>query len=1058
MIIKVVRGSYFGGVVDYVTRRGKYAGRDDARVLTSQGLFSYRTFAAQLAYDAARDPRRTRPVVHLIARAERSLTDAQYQELGDRMLKVAGLEGRAHIKVVHDEPDDSEEGGHLHIVACEVDDQGKAPSRKFWDRVARQEVTAEEARILPKGTVTSRAWDSHLAWRLTRLARDVEAEWGLRQLSSKRAARKPDEPDISRAQQEHLARTGMTPLQDRLYHEVRTALALPTWDERAAALAVHALVLRPYEVKGRVRGLMVQSINNSKDAVKVSAFNLGGMAKLDASADMPFLVWHPEYRAAINLRKTEVEARDNHWRATQRQFRLQLQDWEAIHKRRDAAYRQHKRDRAAIIARFDKRLADEPQKAFHRQIRADRSDELAWIKANRDFALMEAGAKAPRPTFADFVAQRAAQGDAAAAEVHKDLLGKVSETRREALYQHKARIAKLAEAARALRADAIRLREQLTRLTAGLRDRIEPARTQAARIKVAALNRSRMTVMKLARKARRPAEQLVERLDRAGHRIRVAHGQVTIDRFKPDRQAQALMSDPAHLPIFQNAADTQNSTIALLRDAVGGSEALAVSNGRPEIDIAILKTDMHKHLRWQAEPEIQAILVELHQRREKKTAQARAERQSIQAEQSRAMSDILGARKRQRQALDARAADIRAKLVAAAKARPGDSRAKGIYLSAWQAALQTLPAGKVVDAGRIRAIEIDAIGQLLSDHARFDESVLKKLIAGRSPMTMIAGPDVINAQSIDALFEAALQQPGIRQKAEENRARAAELAELQDRDDTISRMEKAAREGSDSDRLWLAIYDEVLSRRPVEIAVARDDRYRAIDRDVAALLLRRGLPWIDVRGSLARLSPLSPTSNVKGEGKGTKVVDTKGHRRSFHHYVEATIAEVVEMLPPPEQGKREAERHAWMQQVRRSRSNQMAVEQDDERRMTVPDALPTAPPNLPSSIGALDPRQAVMLDFAPHPGPQDMTRFFGRDGQPDGALRDLLADVRQNRTDYEIRPNGQLTAPGWTEDDQKNLLAIQQHLNIRALLLKAFEQDAGRGVGVHRAASSELER
>lgn len=1058
MIIKVVRGSYFGGVVDYVTRRGKYAGRDDARVLNSQGLFSYRTFAAQLAYDAARDPRRTRPVVHLIARAERSLTDAQYQELGDRMLKVAGLEGRAHIKVVHDEPDDSEEGGHLHIVACEVDDEGKSPPRKFWDRISKREVTAEEARILPKATVASRAWDSHLAWRLTGLARDVEAEWGLRRLSSKRSTKRPDEPEISRAQQEHLARTGMTPLQDRLYNEVREALALPTWDERAAALAVHALVLRPYEAKGRVRGLMVQSINSSKDAVKVSAFDMGGMAKLDASADMPFLAWHPEYRAAINLRKTEVEARNDHWRATQRQFRLQLQGWEAIQKRRDAAYRQHKRDRAAIMARFDQRLADEPQKAFHRQTRTERSDELAQVKASRDFALMEAGAKTPRPTFADFVAQRAAQGDAAAAEVHKDLLGKVSETRREALDQHKARIAKLAEAARALRADAVRLQKQLARLTAGLRDRIEPARTQATRIKAAALNRSRMKVMKLARKARRLAEQLVERLGRAGHRVRVVHGHVSIDRFKPDRQTQALMNDPAHLPIFQNAADTQNFTIALLRDAVGGSEALAVRNGRPEIDITMLNANMHRHLRWQDEPEIQAIMAELHKRREQKMAQARAERQSIQAEQSRAMSEALGARKRERQAVDAQAADMRAGLVAAAKTRPGDSRATGIYLSAWQSALQTLPTGKVVDADRIRAIEIKAIGQLLSDQAGFDERVIKRLIEGRSPAKAIVGTDAINVGSIDALFEAALQQPGVRQKAEGNRARAAELAELQDRNDAIGRMEKAAREGSDSDRLWVATYDDVLSRRPVDIAVTRADRYGAIDRDVAASLLRRGLPWIDVRRSLARLSPLSPTGSGKGEGRGAKIVDTQAHRRSFHHYVEAMIAEVVEMLPRAEQGKREAERQAWMRQVRRSRLHQMAVEQDDERRMTVPDALPTAPPNVPPSVGALDPRQAAMLDFAPHPAPQVITRFFGHDGQPDEALRDLLADVRENRTDYEIGPNGQLTAPSWAEDDQKNLLAIQQHHHVRALLLQAFAQGAGRGASVHRAGSSELER
>ncbi|WP_030538535.1 hypothetical protein [Sphingobium sp. DC-2] len=1037
MIIKVVRGSFFGGVIDYVTRRGKYAGQADARLLEAPGLFDHRTFAAQLAYDAARDPKRSNPVVHLIARAERSLTDAQYSELGNRMLEVARLEGRAHIKVVHDEPDNHGDNGHLHLVVCEVDDEGCVPARLLWDKVNRREVTAEEARNLPRRSVERRAWDSHLAWKLTALGREVEIEWGLRQLSSKRAAQNPDEPQISRAQQQHLTRTGIAPLQARFYREVRHALALPTWDERAAALAVHALVLRPHEVNGRVRGLMVQSINNSKDAVRVSAFALGGMKKLDASADMPFLTWHPEYKAAVNLRKTNIESRNDHWRATQRQFRLHLQNWQAAQKRRNLAFSQYKRARARITAEFDKRLSDEPDKFLHRDIRAERYGELALIKADRDFALLEAGPKVPRPTFANFVAQRAGQGDADAAEVHKDLLSKTSETRRQALDEHKARVAKLAEAARSIQADAARLRTQLSGLVANLRDGIEPARKQSVRIQAVALHRSRMTTLKLARKARDLAKRLIERLDRAGHRIRVAHGRVNIDRFRPDRETQGLVNDPAHLSLFQGAADAQDFTIALLRDAVGGSEALAVRDGRPEIDLAVLKADMHKHLRWQAEPEIQATLAELHKRRERDTAQATAERQSIQAGKSQAMSDALGARRRERQALDAVAADVRAKLVAAARARPGDSRATGIYLSAWQSALQTLPARKLVDADRIRAIEIDAIGQLLSDHAGFDESVIKKLIVGRSPVTIIAGPDAINAQSIDALFDEALQQPKLRRRAQENRARAAELAELQDRDDTISRMEKAAREASASDQLWVAIYDKVLSKLPVDIAVTRDVQYGAIDRDVAVSLLRRGLPWIDVRQSLARLSPLSPAGSEKGKGRGEKVVDAWAHRRSFDHYVDVTIAEVMETLPPAEQSKREAEREAWMQQARRSRSNRRAVEQYDERRLAVPDALPTEPPNLP-----------------PHPAPEDITRFFGRDGRPSRPLRDLLADVQENRADYEVGRNGQLTAPGWAEDDQKNLMTIQQHLHVRALLLQTFAQ----GAGMHRAGSSELER
>ena len=188
------------------------------------------------------------------------------------------------------------------------------------------------------------------------------------------------------------------------------------------------------------------------------------------------------------------------------------------------------------------------------------------------------------------------------------------------------------------------------------------------------------------------------------------------------------------------------------------------------------------------------------------------------------------------------------------------------------------------------------------------------------------------------------------------------------------------------------------------------------------------------------------------------MVDARALRQSFNQYVDATIAEVVEMLPPADRTKRHAERQAWIKQQRYGRYFTEISAQDDEYRETLPDTLPTEPPGMLRSVSALDPRQMAMLDLAPHPPPPDITLFFGDDGQPVGALQDLLADVRVNRADYEIRPDGQLTAPAWAEDDQKNLLSIQQHHHIRALLLQAFAQDAGRGAGVHRAASSEWER
>lgn len=1040
MIIKVVRGSYFGGVVDYVTRQGKYAGKGDARVLQSEGLFDHRTFAAQLAFDAARDPKRTRPVVHLIARAERTLTDAQYAELGNRILTVAGLTGRAHIKVVHDEPDDN---GHLHLIVCEVDDEGHVPPRILWDRVNHREVSAAE--VAQKGAVQSRAWDSQLAWKLTALARKVEVEWGLRQLTSKRAARTTDEPEVSRPQQEHLARTGLIPLQDRFYEEVRSALALPTWDERAAALAAHALVLRPFEAKGRVRGLMVHSTNNSKDAVKVSAFNMGGMGKLDASADRPFSSWHPEYKAAVNLRKTEQEAPSDSWRTTQRKFRLHMQDWQIVQKRRAAAYRQHRLDRARTVVEFEKRLAAEPLKILHRQIRAERAGQLAVINADLDFSLIGAGPKTARPTFADFVVRRAAQGDVAAADVHKDLLAKVSQTRREALDLHKAQIARLAAAAKALRVDAAQLGQRLAQLGVSLHASIEPARQRAARIQVVVNHRSQMTALKLSKKARDFARRLVDRLDRAGHRIRIAHGRVSVDRFQADREARAVMDHPAHLPIFQTAADMQTLAVTLLRDAVGASAAFTQRNGRPVINATMLKADTYKHLRWEGEPEVQAVLADLHVRHERERMKSAADRQAAQAQQIRSMSDALAGRQRKRRQRSAEAADRRAQLVAAAESRPGDSRATAIYLSAWQAALRALPLGRAVSAEKIRTIEVGAIGQLLSDPACFDERIIISLIAARSPARATYMGTQSHGHVADELFRSALQRPEIKQRLEHNRIRAAELAEESERIDVLARMEGATREGFKSDRLWVDLYDMVLSKRRIDSRVTRDERYGAVDHAVAAALLKQGLPWLDVRRSMARLSPLALHGGKAGEA-GTAANVPQAFNPAFLQYVDATIDEIVGMMPDAQRRNREAEQQSHRRLVWHSASGWISGDDDVDRGMAPVDMLPGAPPDRLWSIDELDPQKVDMLRFGPDPLQplQDVKGLFDPDGQPVGPLRELLNDVRESRADYQLGPDRSLVAPRWPADDQEHLRLVQQQPQVRELLVKAYTDGSGQ--------------
>lgn len=63
MILKVVRGDYFLGLVNYIMRRGQYAEKGDtARVIRCSGLYNPVTAAAQLSIQASRAPERRQAV------------------------------------------------------------------------------------------------------------------------------------------------------------------------------------------------------------------------------------------------------------------------------------------------------------------------------------------------------------------------------------------------------------------------------------------------------------------------------------------------------------------------------------------------------------------------------------------------------------------------------------------------------------------------------------------------------------------------------------------------------------------------------------------------------------------------------------------------------------------------------------------------------------------------------------------------------------------------------------------------------------------------------------
>jgi len=595
MIIKFARGNDFNGLFDYLLRHGKHGHLGAARIIATQGVYDERTAAAQMAFNAALAPDRARPVVHLIGRAEIGLSDEKNAQLARRMVQAAGLDGRPFVAIAHDD-------GHVHVAVCEIDDAGHAPPRVQWSETLSRAVTADEAKKLPRGSVKSRAWDSHLAWRLTKLAREVEVQWGLRQLSSVPEIAGTAEPRLDRWQEERRSRTGEVALQDRYYDQVRSALSLPAWKQRVDALAEYGLKIRIAKSGQRVRGLQVCSMSCARDFAAISAFGLGGMAKLDASADQPFL----EFDAGnadkrINLNRPE-RTFDRVFSRLQVEFRHDLKEWHRSAGRRKAAFNRHKRDKAQISVQIAQLASSMEAYTTRGGLRAAtsrlRGDLQAKAKSERDFALIEAGPARKRPVFVEFVKQRADKGDADAARVYQDIAGKVTETRRRRLVQM---LSSLSESLSQIAQRATRIKTQIKSLAVPLRAAADALKAHASAIQAqeAQARRRRSAVL---------AHDLASRADVAGHRIQIDSAKIVhIEQWRATPAEQALIADHENRPIFERTAAQQAKEIQALRMHVITTGILKRSDDGFVIDPSLLPPKEAALFRWADQPEVQEM-------------------------------------------------------------------------------------------------------------------------------------------------------------------------------------------------------------------------------------------------------------------------------------------------------------------------------------------------------------------------------------------------------------------------------------------------------------------
>jgi hypothetical protein len=833
MILKATRGDDFNGLFAYVLRQGRHSHLGEARIIMMDGVYDERTAAAEMTRNAALAPSRTRPVVHLMARAERGLTEEQYHNLAPRMIKAARLEGRPFMAVVHDD-------GHLHVIACEMDDEGQPPARWLWHGAGKREVDAAEARSLPRGAVGSRAWDSHMAWRLTNLARTLEDEWDLIRLSSSPKTR-DESPVIDRWQRERLERSAEVPLQDRYRQQVRAALAFRNWDDRVAALANHGLAIRAHRVGDRVRGLQIHSLSNADEFVKISAFDMGGMAKLDATADQSFLAWETARRAAkvslrkINLAKPEATF-DPEMARVRAAFRDDLRAWHVSRGRRNKAFAQYKRDKAMMaVDLYEFERAMSPfltAKGLRAARREKRQGMEVQARAALQYELTLAGSERPRPVFLDFVKAEAGRGDAGAARIYRDIVAGITESQRR---EHDRKVAALAVAVRDLRARADKtvtmLRQLGGRLQSAAVDLAKRADQQRESMVAATIDAAR----RAEDRAKVLAMVLFSRMNAAAQRVRVdPMGRIKVDRWESSPEELALIERPAHRSIFMAGAETQTGEIVTLAREVLVRGAVQQAEDGLNVDPSRLPQHLLPLVRWAREPEVVTALATAHRLedaavarrahdlalRQKNDAEFAAQRRvrqmaddlrtALAASPTRnstvhAIESSVG----QAQPVSAIAeqqdagamspggdADHR-RLLAAVRVGKGDSAATKAYLGAWTDALNGRSPDRAIEARDLLLIDVEAAG--VAVRSGFSAKAVQRVVAARSPL----GSDGAE------LVGAALRDPATRQAHDDH-------LEEQDRRDTIGWLQGRQSLTPLGDR-FVDLWASVLSERAVEV-------------------------------------------------------------------------------------------------------------------------------------------------------------------------------------------------------------------------------------------------
>ena len=406
MIIKAKRGNSAEGLLVYQRRlKGTPAEQAGVRLFDKNGIHTVENAAAVLDRLAVRSQRKS-PIVHLIIRAERGLSDPEWRTALTAALEEAGLQANAWIAFLHDN-DDDDPGDHMHIAAVAADRDGKPPPRFLRSASLDRRVTSNQAKDLPKGDVRSRAWDSQLRRRLMSIARGLEDELGLRPLARDRAAQMEPvrvKAKVSQGARDRERRTGRPALADLIDTlATQAALEMPDYSMRSAALAKLDLEIRPsFRANGDLSGLRLY--RSSDPSLHCAASALGArysLKRLDERSSLTFMEWYRADRPTPAVGPTRTDPNNDLLRARYDEYA------------RDVAAQRHRlvQERVAVAA-WQKRKRAEALKRRKAAvpIARTRSERILRATASRicreQYAQIDADAQRQREALGTLVPHR----------------------------------------------------------------------------------------------------------------------------------------------------------------------------------------------------------------------------------------------------------------------------------------------------------------------------------------------------------------------------------------------------------------------------------------------------------------------------------------------------------------------------------------------------------------------------------------------------------------------------------------------------------------------------